>query len=300
MAVERQKEIRSYFFSIALPTGTSISEFKAFFHSLYSGEKEARILSISGSRHLLVPLKIANDGYYFALAKERDGGWPYILDDDASVKLVSLASGTLGELTVYWISPDRSILVEAYNHHAPRPNSLKAFLIEAGNPKGISLLNMDFFHMLNEQAYRQFAAMDFYKKLIYKIANPDPLFIDKLAEDGDLKHNLELLRSGKAIAIDVTLSVGNSKRMLDVSYVNKAVNLLRKMAGVGKLKVTGGQEASKATKEVNLLDDRLIHKEIRKMTGKYITFDDYTSVISNGILLHDDYLNNLNPTFHNQ
>src|SRR5579884_1433589 len=95
-----------------------------------------------------------------------------------------------------------------------------------------------------------------------------------------------------AVSVELTLSMGHSRRSLDVERGKELVNRLRQEDDVHKLKVSGKPVDGKS-ETVDFINDRLVHFEQVEYRGRVVDANQCRLILRRGIQENRDYLTGL-------
>ncbi len=288
------RNLKVFYYTLNLPEDMPRNGFGTFISALLDGNQEERTVRMNGIQHRIRRVPCPGEGHKLAIARERTGDWPYWMRDDAGNEFdrVPLQSGTLGEVSFFWILPQRNLMLEVYNHLGPSQATFREYLIRQGINQGCPLTGFSFGAIFERDQYARFLRVTRAQKIQFKIsiANAPQEVIDEEVGGRNLNQALFLLgQDSGGMDVDITVSVGRG-RSLSVEGIRSWVSSLRDSENTKTLKVRGAEGEEDRHEFINLLEGRLEFPYIIRIEDNYLATNEYVQLLNEAHATHQVYL----------
>jgi hypothetical protein len=288
------RNLKVFYYTLNLPDDTTHDEFESFVAELLDGSQEDRTVRMNGIQHRIRRVPCLGEGYKLAVARERTGNWPYWMRDDAGNEFdrVPLQSGTLGEVSFFWLLPQRNLMLEIYNHYGPSQATFREYITRQGVNQGRPLTGFSFRAIFERDQYARFLRVTRAQKIQFKvnIANAPQEVIDEEVGGRNLNQALSLLgQDSGGMDVDITVSVGRGSS-LSVEGIRSWVSSLRNSEDTKTLKVRGAEGEDDRPEFINLLEGRLEFPRSIHIDDNYLATNEYVQLFNEAYATHQGYL----------
>ena len=164
-----------------------------------------------------------------------------------------------------------------------RANAVAALLRDLGNA------NFHISPVLRQDKWNRVRRMETIGKIEIALEGPDhhPDFSEVMPS---LNSMMEEAAEVDAISVELTLSMKHSRRSLDVNFVKRLVNQLRREENLDKLKVSGKAEDATRSEIVDFMNDRLVFSEQAEYRGRNVDAAQCRLILRRAIDQNREYL----------
>jgi len=164
-----------------------------------------------------------------------------------------------------------------------RANAVAALLRDLGNA------NFHISPVLRQDKWNRVRRMETIGQIEIALEGPDhhPDFSEVMPS---LNSMMEEAAEVDAISVELTLSMKHSRRSLDVNFVKRLVNQLRREENLDKLKVSGKAEDATRSEIVDFMNDRLVFSEQAEYRGRNVDAAQCRLILRRAIDQNREYL----------
>lgn len=287
-----RKNIKVLFYTINLPESINKQTFSELFDSMFNSGQQDRTAVLNGVKHRVRAVSSNDYGWIFAIARERAGDWPYWMrDEDTELSHVSLADGTLGEATFFWVMPRTGLLLELFCYHGPSQATLRNFLLRKATDRQLFLKGLEFGAVFEREVYQRFLLKQRSRKIQFKytIAGIPRDAIDQHLADSDLASALHHL-AHSSDGLDISVEVSAGRGLLRHEKIKAWAQSLVSSDGTKKAVVYCAEDNDDKLEPLDLLGGRLKYFRTIHHEGNYLEPSVCIQHLEDAYLENRDYL----------
>ena len=168
-----------------------------------------------------------------------------------------------------------------------RASALVSLLRDLGNA------NFHISPILRQDKWNRVRRMESIGKVEIALTGPDhhPDFAGVMPSLNSLLD--EASETMNAVSAELTLTMGHSRRSLNVPLAKRLVDRLRREDNLDKLRVSGKPEDGGRSETVDFINDRLVFSEEAEYQGRNVGAEQCRRILQRAIEQHRDYLTSL-------
>lgn len=167
-----------------------------------------------------------------------------------------------------------------------RATAVSQLLRELGNT------NFNLSAVLRPSAWNRVQRMETIGKVEVALQGPahHPNFTNVMPS---LNNMMDEAAEMNAVTVELTMSMGHSRRSLNTTRAKRLINLVRRDESLDKLRVSGKEEGADAAETVDFMNDKLVFSEFAEYQGRSVGADQCRRILQRAIMDNREYLEGL-------